>query len=318
MLSARVPDLPAMQLLCAVDRCGSLSAAAHELGYSQQAASAKMRALEAQVGTELLRRSPSGSRLTQTGRLVVGWAQDVLDAAERMDFGISALHQRRAARMRVAASLTTSAHLVPGWLVELHRQQLRSAEKPTDVELITGNSVQVIDWVRNERAAVGFIETPELPHDLRHRVVAEDELVVVVAPDHPWSRRRAPITLDQLARTPLVTREPGSGTRRALELILAAELPDTEVAQPAVELSTEDAISAAVGGGLAPGVLSRLAVADDLALGRLHAVRLRDRQLTRPLTAIWRTGRHPAQGPGRDLVAIAARQGQIAPPPGDR
>lgn len=306
MLSGRVPDLSAMQLLSAVDRTGSLSAAAHEMGYSQQAASSRMRSLEGQIGGELVHRSPTGSQLTQTGRLVAGWAQDVLSAAERMDFGISALHERRAARMRVAASLTTSAHLVPTWLVELHRQQVRLGAKPTDVELITGNSAKVVDLIRNDKAAVGFIETPELPKDLKHKVIAEDEMVLVVAPDHPWARRRGGVTLEQLAKTSLVTREPGSGTRRAFELFVAKELPGVELAEPAVELSTEGAINAAVGGGLAPGVLSRLSVADELALGRLRSVKIRDHELTRPLAAIWRSGRFPAQGPGRDLVAIAA------------
>lgn len=306
MLSGRVPDLSAMQLLSAVDRTGSLSAAAQEMGYSQQAASSRMRSLEAQIGAELVRRSPTGSQLTQTGRLVAGWAHDVLSAAERMDFGITALHERRATRMRVAASLTTSAHLVPTWLVQLHRQQLRVGAKPTDVELITGNSAKVLDLVRNDKAAVGFIETPELPRDLKHRVIAEDELVLVVAPGHPWARKRGGVTLEQVAGTPLVTREPGSGTRRAFELILAKELPGVEIAPPAVELSTEGAINAAIGAGLAPGVLSRLSVADELALGRLREVKIRDHALTRPLAAVWRTGRYPSQGPGRDLVAIAA------------
>ncbi|SDS57156.1 LysR family transcriptional regulator [Microlunatus soli] len=306
MLSGRVPDLSAMQLLSAVDRTGSLSAAAQEMGYSQQAASSRMRSLESQLGAELVHRSPTGSQLTQTGRLVAGWAQDVLSAAERMDFGLAALRERRATRMRIAASLTTSAHLVPTWLVELHRQQLRVGAKPTDVELITGNSSKVVDLVRNDKAAIGFIETPELPRDLKCRVIAEDELVLVVAPGHPWARRRGGVSLEQVAKTPLVTREPGSGTRRALELILAKALPDAEIAEPAVELSTEGAVNAAIGGGLAPGVLSRLSVADELALGRLRSVKIRDHDLTRPLAAIWRTGRYPTQGPGRDLVAIAA------------
>jgi molybdate transport repressor ModE-like protein len=312
VLSGRVPDLSGMQLLCAVDRRGSLSSAAHEMGYSQQAASSRMRSLEAQIGAELVRRSPTGSQLTQTGRLVAGWAQDVLGAAERMDFGIAALHERRAARMRVAASLTTSAHLVPGWLVELHHRQLRIGARPTDVELISGNSQKVITLVRNDKAAIGFIETPELPKDLKHRVIGHDELVVVVAPGHPWTRRRSGITLEQLAKTPLVAREAGSGTRRALEMILQSKLPGIDLADPAAEMGTESAINVAVGDGLAPGVLSRLAVADDLALGRLREIRVRDHELTRPLSAIWRSGRYPSQGPSRDLVAIAAQTEKAA------
>ena len=87
-----VHDLGALRALREVGRHGSIAAAASVLGVSQQALSGRMRTLERAMGVTLLARSPSGSHLTEQGRLVVGWAEDVLDAADRLE-GRPALDQ---------------------------------------------------------------------------------------------------------------------------------------------------------------------------------------------------------------------------------
>ena len=51
---------------------------------------------------------------------------------------------------------------------------------------------------------VGFIETPTTPHHVESRVVGWDELAVLVPPGHPWTRRRTPVTADELARERLI------------------------------------------------------------------------------------------------------------------
>ena len=133
--------------------------------------------------------------------------------------------------------------------------------------------------------------------------MARDELVLVVRPDHPWARRRRGVTADELARTPLVTREHGSGTREFLEAALSGHLGHGEApAGPALELSTSAAVRAAVLAGAAPAVLSRLAVEDDLAGGRLRQVQL-DVDLRRELRAVWVGGRTPPAGAVRDLLS---------------
>src|SRR4051794_5556190 len=109
-LAHRVPDLGAMELLLAVARLGSLGRAARELGISQPAASGRLRALETQLGVALVRRSPSGSRLTDEGALVSVWARRVLEAAEAFDAGAQALRGRRDSRLRVAASMTVGEY----------------------------------------------------------------------------------------------------------------------------------------------------------------------------------------------------------------
>ncbi|MCF3965502.1 LysR family transcriptional regulator, partial [Streptomyces fuscigenes] len=306
MLSTHVPDLADLQTLAAVARTGSLRLAAAELGVSQQALSQRVRALEGRVGFPLLSRGPRGSHLTAAGRLVEQWATRVLDAAAELDAGITALRTDRAGHLKVAASLTVAGHLLPRWLVALRDQQRLTGTPATNVELEATNSVAVAEAVESGAADVGFVEGPRAPLGLRSRTVARDELLVVVDPGHPWTRRRSPVSAAELAATPLVTREAGSGTREALAAALAAAVPGAPHAAPVLELAGTASVKSAIAAGAGPGALSSLAVADDLTLGRLRAVPVSGVNLVRDLRAVWAGGTQPPRGPARDLVALAA------------
>lgn len=300
VLGPHVPDLAALQVLLAVERTGSISAAAAEVGTSQQAASARVHAMEAQVGVPLLVRTTRGSRLSPAGALVARWAGPVVAAAHELDAGIASLRGSRTAHLRVAASLTVAEHLAPRWFVALRERT------DAEVSLLVANSAAVAAAVAADEVDLGFVEGPDAPAGLRARTVGRDRLVVVVAPGHPWADRRAPVTAAELAATALVARESGSGTRGVLGRALAAHLPaGTALAPPALELASAAAVRASIVAGVAPGALSTLAVADDLALGRLVAVPVAGVDLDRTLRAVWRTGAEPPAGPARDLVALA-------------
>ncbi len=294
-VSRRVPDLGALELLLAVVRLGSVGRAAAELGVTQPAASARIRSMERQVGVALLERSPRGSRPTEAGVLVAGWARQVVDAAEALDAGLSALRERRDGRLRVVASLTVAEYLMPGWLVAL-----KSVRPDVAVTLRTANSTQVAEQVRGGEADLGFVEGRRTPAGLNGAAVAADNLVVVVSPAHPWARRRSGVSAAELARTPLVLREEGSGTREILDLALAAH---GGTAAPLLQLASTTALKAAAVSGAGPVVVSDLAVADELASGRLVRVPVPELDLSRPLRAVWPAGQRPA-GPARDLLAL--------------
>jgi DNA-binding transcriptional LysR family regulator len=308
-MTETVHDLGALRALREVGRHGSMAAAASVLGVSQQALSARMRTLERTTGATLLARTPSGSHLTEQGRLVVGWAEDVLDAADRLEAGLRSIRSGVSHRLAIAASQTIAEHLVPHWLVELRSVEQAGAEQapgfpPTVVELTVANSTGVLELVRDGKAGLGFIETPHLPSDLVTEHVRDDELLVVTAPGHPWARRRRPLELAEIAATPLVMREAGSGTRDTLTDHLAAQDPPLRPVI-AMELGTSAAVRSAIAAGVGPGVLSRLAVRDDLVLGRLVAVEVAGPPLTRQLTAVWRADHDPLPPDGQRLLAVA-------------
>jgi DNA-binding transcriptional LysR family regulator len=319
-----VHDLGALRALREVGRQGSIAAAAAVLGVSQQAISARMRTLERAMDVTLLARTPAGSHLTEQGRLIVGWADDVLDAADRLEAGLRSIRSGVSHRLSIAASQTIAEHLVPHWLVELRGIEQAAAEQtgagtagtgpagtgpapgssPTVVELTVANSTGVIELVRDVKVRLGFIETPHLPTDLVTAHLRDDEMLVVTAPGHPWARRRGPLSLAEVAATPLVMREAGSGTRDTLTDHLAAQHPPL-TPRITMELGTSAAVRSAIAAGVGPGVLSRLAVRDDLVLGRLVAVEVTGPPLTRQLTAVWRHDLDPLPPEGARLLAVA-------------
>jgi len=306
-MTETVHDLGALRALREVGRQGSIAAAASVLGVSQQALSARMRTLERAMGVTLLARAPSGSHLTEQGRLVVGWGEDVLDAADRLEAGLRSIRSGVSHRLAIAASQTIAEHLVPHWLIELRGVEQAGAQEagypPTVVELTVANSTGVLELVRAGQAGLGFIETPHLPSDLVTEHVRDDELLVVAAPGHPWAGRRRPLGLAQIAATPLVMREAGSGTRDTLTDHLAAQDPPLRP-RIAMELGTSAAVRSAIAAGVGPGVLSRLAVRDDLVLGRLVAVEVAGPPLIRELTAVWKPD-EPLPPEGQRLLAVA-------------
>lgn len=304
VLAPHVPDLRALELLLAVGRTGSLGGAADELGITQQAASSRMRTMESLVGSSLLVRSKRGSELTPIGELVAQWAARVVEAAEELDAGIASLKVDRRGHLAVAASLTIAEHLLPGWMVALRAEQLHGGGEAAELTMTATNSANVVDLVRSGAVDLGFVEGPEAPRGLRHRQVGVDELVVVVGPTHPWARRaRRVVSVEQLAATPLVVREEGSGTRTVLEQALAGHATPP----PVLELSSTTAVRSAVAAGAGPAALGRHAVRDDVASGRLVVVDVAGIDLTRVLHAVWVGGSQPPEGPARHLVALAAR-----------
>jgi DNA-binding transcriptional LysR family regulator len=295
----RPPDLESLQLLVLVADRESLTAAAQEAGMSQPAASKRMTALERRLGVRLLDRSRRGSTLTAAGELVTGWARRVLDELDVLVEGVEVLRQEGTAHLRIAASLTVAEHLLPAWLGELRR-----GEPELRVGLQVMNSTRVCDLVRDGAVELGFIESPGSLRGLRSREVGRDRLVLAVAPAHPWARRRRPISVSQLAGTPLISREAGSGTRETVELAVAAH--GERLVRPLLELGSSAAIRSAALAGVGPALLSELVVAPDIAARALVEVPIAGVDLARRLRAVWHAGTSPA-GSGAALIGHALR-----------
>lgn len=291
-IAHRVPDLGALELLLAVARLGSLGAAARELGITQPAASSRIRSMERQLGVALVDRSPRGSTLTDAGALVTDWARRVVEAAAAFDAGAQALRHRRDSRLRVAASMTIAEYLLPGWLLAL-----RSQRPDTAVSLLAGNSTTVAERLLADEADLGFVEGLSVPAGLDSTVIAHDHLIVVTAPTHPWARRQRPVPAEELASTPLILREKGSGTRQVLDAALGG------LARPLIELSSTTAVKASAVSGAGPAVLSELAVGEELSMRRLVRIPVEGVTLARDLRAVWPTGHRPT-GPARELLSL--------------
>lgn len=290
------PELDALRLLVLVDELGSIGQAAAALGIAQPSASNRLSSVERRLGLVLIDRTRRGSALTPDGHVIAGWAYRVLAELGGLLDGAEALRTRHAGGLRVAASMTLAEHLVPGWIGELNRANPR-----LHLGLEVTNSDQVAELARAGKVDIGFVESPGTPAGLAARKVAVDHLVVVVPGTHPWARKSRPLTPAELAQTPLVVREHGSGTRETVDAALRKA--GVGPVKPLLELGSASAVRNAVVAGAGPAVISALDVTDR----ELVPVAVEGVDFSRVLRAVWPEGRR-LTGPAAELLALAVRR----------
>ncbi|WP_247647351.1 LysR family transcriptional regulator [Arthrobacter sp. E3] len=294
-MTTRWPDLAALELFVAVAREGSLSAGARAVGMAQPNASRAMARLEREMGIPLLDRRTSGAQLTGTGAKLLMEAAAVMDATRALLLSAVRLGEVKRGQLSVGASRTVAEYLMPGWLTTL---KVNAADLA--INLVVDNSRHVFDEINHGSIDVGFVETPNVPTGLRRMVVASDRLAVVVAPKHPWAQRKIPLAAADLASAALVVREPGSGTRTALD----AALREYTQLKPAMELGSNAAVCLAVAAGAGAAVLSEFAVRAQVERGELVEVPVTGVALTRRIRAVWK-GAPTLAGPAGELVNVA-------------
>ncbi|WP_410653284.1 LysR substrate-binding domain-containing protein [Amycolatopsis sp. cmx-4-54] len=290
------PELDSLRLLVLVGELGSIGQAAATLGIAQASASKRLSFVERRLGLVLMDRTRRGSALTPDGRVIAGRAHRVLTELDGLLDGAEALRTRHRAGLRVAASMTLAEHLVPGWIGELNR-----ANPGLHLGLEVTNSDQVAVLTREGKVDLGFVESPGTLPGLTSRKVAVDHLVVVVPGAHPWAGGRRPLTPAELASTPLVVREHGSGTRETVDTALREA--GVGPVKPLLELGSASAVRNAVLAGAGPAVISALDVdGRDLVVVAVEGV-----HFGRVLRAVWPAGRR-LDGAAAELLALATRK----------
>ena len=169
--------------------------------------------------------------------------------------------------LRVGASTTIGNYLLPTLVAAWRRAR---PDAHVDVEI--ANTAQVAAAVARMEVDVGLIEGPCHEPEVVAQAWREEELVIVCAPSHPLlrgdpSRRLNVATLREAA---WLLREPGSGTREAVEQLL---LPHLQQLHEGLHFGGTEAIKQATVEGLGFTCLSLFAVQDLIALGRLVRVR---------------------------------------------
>lgn len=273
-------NLRSLDLFVTTVETGSLAGAARRRGISQPAASLHLQNLERATGLQLLNRTTRGSTPTPQGEVVAGWAQRVLIEAARFHQSVAALNSSETNRLRVIASYTNAEHILPQSLA-----RLQTLVQGSSVALEVDNSAHAVARVLSGEFELGFVECPDRVDQLEYRKVAEDDLVVVVAPGHAWAGILE-VSAATVAAASLVTREIGSGTRSASEHALARR--GLRFVEPVLELGSTTAVLAAVRRGDAPAIVSRLAAQPHLDNKVLVEVRVPELDLSRELHAVWR------------------------------
>jgi LysR family transcriptional regulator, low CO2-responsive transcriptional regulator len=294
-----------------VAETGSVRGAAEQLVVTQAAVSASLAAMQRSLGLQLIRPDGRGLRLTSAGEEYAAYAHRVLGLLDEARLAAAAAADPERGELRIAAVTTAAEQILPGLLGGYRRRYPH-----TGVLLEAGNRDRVRTLLEHHRVDLALAGRPEPGWDAAVHAIRPHELVVVSTPELAAESAAAGSgtsggtgasgaagMLRWLSRQAWLLREPGSGTRLSTEALLA----ELDITPPTLTVGSNGAIRESAAVGLGVTLVSRDAVAQELASGRLAEVRVPGTPLHRDWYLIAHPGRLPL--PAARLVAHVLTDG---------
>lgn len=259
--------LEQLRIFVAVAEREHIRGAAEHVHLSQSAVSHAVVQLEREFGISFFSRIGRRIELTDTGRVFLDEARATLGRADATRERLLDLAGLRRGVLHIHASHTIASYWLPARLNDFH-----ALHPDIQLGITIANTAEICRKLRTGEASLGLVEGDLPAPDLVSDVVARDQLVLVVAPDHPWAD--APPRPEDLYDSAWVLREQGSGTRLEFENDLKRLGVEPERLKIMMEVASNEAMASAVETGHAATVLSASVVAGRIEAGLLHQVPL--------------------------------------------
>ncbi len=190
--------------------------AADELCITQPAVSKHIQEIENHFKIKLFDRNGTKIKLTEAGETLLQYTNQIFAIYSNLEFELNSQNQRHSGRLRIGASTTIAQYVLPPLLAEFHQKFAN-----IQVTLMINNTEQIEHALQNKDIDFGIIEGQSKNTSFKYTVFIKDEIVLVAKINHPLAKKET-IKIDELLQTPLLLREPGSGT---LEVIAHALKP---------------------------------------------------------------------------------------------
>jgi LysR family transcriptional regulator, low CO2-responsive transcriptional regulator len=240
-------------------RRGSFTRAAEELFLTQPTVSIQMKQLTKAVGLPLFEQVGKRLFLTQAGQELLNTCQDIFERLSQFEMTISDLQGLKRGQLKLSV-ITTAKYVIPRLLGPFCEQY-----PGIDVSLIVTNHESILERLRDNLDDLYIPSQSPDNIDVHCHSFLDNPLVVLASRNHPLAREKF-IPIERLNGQAFIMREPGSGTRQAVEKLLH----DRDIAiRVRLELGSNEAIKQAVAGGLGISVLSRHCLALEGETGQL-------------------------------------------------
>ncbi|MEY6432138.1 LysR family transcriptional regulator [Thioalkalicoccus limnaeus] len=292
-------SLRQLRIFETVARRLSYTRAAEELHLSQPAVSMQVRQLEEEVGMPLFERLGRTVALTEAGHELYHYSRSINQSLKDLEEVIAAVKGLDHGRLSVAVASTVK-YFAPRLLALFQRRYPGIA-----LELDITNREQLVRLLEANNVDLVLMGQPPDGVDLESEVFLDNPLVVVAPPDHPLARLdRVPSVA--LADQVFLMREPGSGTRKALERYFEEQ---GLALRAGMQMTRNEAIKQAVRSGLGLSVVSAHTIELELETKRLVVLDVEGFPLSRHWYLVYRRGKRlsPAARAFRDLVLSEAR-----------
>jgi DNA-binding transcriptional LysR family regulator len=262
----------------AVARKKSFTMAARELFLTQPAVTIQIQKMEADYGTKLFDRVGKKIFLTEAGKILYSYAEKILTLLTQAEEALIDVKELKSGKLSIGASATVGSYYLPK-LFEVFGKKYPTIE----IQMNVTNSYTVVEDVLAFRNDLGFVS--RLHHRERLVVIPflEEELVLIVPPDHPLAHKEE-VLLEDLTGQPFISREVGSATRELLEERVGREGVSMKVV---MDLASNEAIKRAVEDGLGISFISKYVVKKEVDQGLLRMFTLADERILRRFFIIY-------------------------------
>jgi DNA-binding transcriptional LysR family regulator len=277
--------LKQLEVFLAIAESGSFSGGARKVCITQSTASQHIQALEEELGVRLFDRVSGGALLSEAGKLLRSRAHTILAECDESRAAIRRFIGMEDSVLRVGASTTPGTVMLP----EIIGRFIK--EYPTvRVEVVQKDSHSIVQRLLDERVELGFIGRRVGDERVHCELMGEDDVVCAASPELiPQGKRR--MSQAELCTTPLILREEGAGSRRAVEEALAGTWIKRESLRIVAVLGSNEAIKQALLNRVGYAFVSRRSIAAELEAGRMTTVRIPGLTITRRFYAVRRKHR---------------------------
>lgn len=260
---------------------GSFSHAAQALHMTQPAVTMQVQSLEEYFGTKLFIRSTKKIELSEAGKTLLPYAKRSIELMKETEISMSKFTHMLEDRLYLGASMTVGEYILPRLLGPFGKEYPNIS-----ISMKVINTKQILDEVLNHQLNFGLVEA-EIKHpDVHTEAVMNDELMLIIPPDHPLAEQES-VRMDDVLKYPFVLREQGSGTRRVMEEELERAGYNPADMNVVMELGSTGAVKSAVEAGLGLSILSQSSLKHEAALGVLKVKRMEGIRFSRSFYAIY-------------------------------
>lgn len=249
----------------------SFTRASRKLKMGQATISHHIQQIEEALGVKLIIRSSKRFSITREGLIVKDFCENLFNTIEQLQLDIS--REVISGKTKIAASTIPSAYIIPGII-----RNLNSAHPDFTYSTLVMDSREVIELIKEGTLEIGVLGKSIKHPQLEFKKVYSDSIVLVSGINAPDS-----ITSEQLKSLPVIFRENGSGTRTAVENMLAKKKVYPSELNIVYECSTTEGIKEAVVKGLGYAFISQLAIQKELKLNVLKIIRVPDLSIERDI-----------------------------------
>ena len=271
-----------MRLFEAVSRLKSFTKAAGEVNLTQPTVSMQVKRLEEKVGMPLTESVGKQVHMTLAGEKVYDLCRDVLERVAGFETELDDLRGEVAGPLKVAV-VSSAKYVLPHLLGEF-----RHLYPKVDPQLQIVNRAVLLERLQNNADDLYVMGKPPEDIAVTEFPFLENVIVAAARPDHPLARQNA-IPLQRLADQKIIMREPGSGTRQAIERLCAAQGVDLH---GSMELDDAEAIKQGVIADLGIAFLSLHSLRLELETKQLVTLDVVQLPLRRRWFAMHRDGKH--------------------------